>query len=260
MSLAISVIGATGRMGRKILEKAICDPEIKLVGGCASRHSLFVGTDLGHLIPGEALGVPLEADKDATVKKSDVVIDFSLHHATSDNLQSALKHLKPIVIGSTGHSSEQKRTIEAAAKFIPVLFSPNFSLGMGLCFQAARLFAKHLKGRCHIDIVEIHHHQKKDIPSGTALALAQALNYGYVCQDMSIPSPRPKEAVFIHSIRSAETVGEHTLIFNCEGERIELKHQIFSRDAFATGALKAAKFLSKKPPGLYTYQEVFNEE
>jgi 4-hydroxy-tetrahydrodipicolinate reductase len=189
-----------------------------------------------------------------------VIIDFSIYHAVKDNLEAALKHLKPIVIGSTGHSSEQKRAIEAAAKYIPVLFSPNFSLGMGLCFQAAHTFASHLKGHCHIDIIEVHHHQKKDIPSGTALALAHALEYGQVCQDMSIQSPRPKDSIVIHSIRSGETIGEHTIIFNCDNERIELKHQIFSRDAFARGALKSAKFLSKKTPGLYTFQDVFEEK
>lgn len=177
-----------------------------------------------------------QADADFTVEedfeRTDVVIDFS----SKENLSKVLSLQKPLVIGTTGHASTQE--MEIAAKNIPILFSPNFSLGMMAMLEAAALLAK--KG-FSIEIIEAHHDQKKDKPSGSALALAKAMG----------------KEVPIHSIRSGDIIGDHTVLFVGEGERIELKHQVFSRDAFAKGALKAAKFLAKKPPGLYSLKDLF---
>lgn len=199
MPIGITVIGARGKMGTRVISLA-------------------------------------QADSDFTVEenfeRADVVIDFS----SKDNLSSVLGLQKPLVIGTTGHVNT--REMEIAAKNIPILFSPNFSLGMAAMLEAAALLAK--KG-FSIDIIEAHHNQKKDKPSGSALALARAIG-------KDIP---------IHSIRSGDIIGDHTVIFVGEGERIELKHQVFSRDAFAKGALKAAKFLAKKPPGLYSLKDLF---
>jgi 4-hydroxy-tetrahydrodipicolinate reductase len=255
--ISLSVIGATGRMGKRIIELSLNDPEFKLVGGCASRFSNHIGSDLGLMVKDKPIGVILESNKDNALEKADVVIDFSNHHATVENLEAAIRCGKPIVIGTTGHHAENERAIQAASQRIPILFSCNFGLGMNLCINAVETFAKALKGQCYIDIIETHHTQKKDAPSGAAIALANATGYPQVCMGVSLQEPRSKDSVIIHSIRAGNIVGEHLIVFTCDEERIELKYQAFSRDAYAKGALKAARFLAAKPPGLYYFKDVF---
>lgn len=210
MPIAINVIGARGRMGSRVVSVASTLSEFKI--------------------------------KDFA-EDADVVIDFSSHLATKEILGQMAASKKPLVIGTTGHPAENYSAIEAASREIPILFSPNFSLGMAACVEAAALLAKRLKGHCSIDIVEAHHIHKKDKPSGSALALGKAMDQ--------------KEAS-IHSIRAGDVIGDHTVIFTCEGERIELRHQVQSRDAFAKGALKAASFLIGKQPGLYSIRDLFS--
>jgi 4-hydroxy-tetrahydrodipicolinate reductase len=202
MAIGITVMGARGRMGSRVISLAAGD---------------FFVTEWA---------------------KADVAIDFSSQLAAKENLAKALASRKPLVMGTTGHTPENHAAIEAASKEIPILFSPNFSLGMVACLEAATLLAKRLD--CAIDIVEAHHAQKKDRPSGTALLLARSMG----------------KEVPIHSIRAGDIIGDHTILFTCEGERIELKHHVVSRDAFAQGALKAAKFLVKQPPGLYSVKDI----
>lgn len=173
---------------------------------------------------------------------ADVVIDFSSHLATKEILDKMAAFKKPLVIGTTGHPAENYPAIEAASREIPILFSPNFSLGMAACVEAAALLAKRLKGHCSIDIVEAHHVHKKDKPSGSALALEKAMD---------------QKETSIHSIRAGDVIGDHTVIFTCDGEQIELRHQVHSRKAFAKGALKAASFLIGKRPGLYSIKDLF---
>ncbi len=171
-----------------------------------------------------------------------VAIDFSHKDATLSQMNAAAKLSKPIVIGTTGLSPETFESIKKTAEIIPILYASNFSLGMSLCLDAVKRFGTALFGNCSVDIVETHHIHKKDSPSGTALSLAQ-----------TIPS---REKISIRSIRNAEEIGEHIVTFECAGERIEIKHQALSRDAFAQGALKSAQFLLGKPPGLYAFQDV----
>jgi len=177
------------------------------------------------------------------LEKADVAIDFSSPLGTQEILKQVVRLKKPIVIGTTGHSPENQATISLASQEIPILFSPNFSLGMGSCLEAAALLAKQLKNQASIDIIETHHLHKKDRPSGTALLLAQAM------KSKEIP---------IHSLRAGDTLGDHTVIFTLEGERIELKHQVYSRNVFARGALKAAVFLCGQDPGLYSVKDLFS--
>jgi 4-hydroxy-tetrahydrodipicolinate reductase len=148
------------------------------------------------------------------------------------------------VIGTTGHTSESETDLKAASQHIPILFSPNFSLGVAVTLEAAKLIGHQLQGLCQVEIVEVHPQTKKDRPSGTAIALAKAAG-----------SPEAP----IHSIRAGDIVGEHTVYFILGGERIELKHHAQSREAFARGALLAAKFLKSKPPGLYNIKDMLNE-
>jgi 4-hydroxy-tetrahydrodipicolinate reductase len=222
-TIALTILGASGKMGQRVLQLARSDPHFQIV----NLHS-----------------------------ECDVAIDFTFPEGTLQHIKAATAAKKPLVIGTTGHSAEQKQAIVEAAKIIPVLHSPNFSFGMALCLETAANLGKVLFGKCTIDIHEAHHVHKKDSPSGTALALAKALGGKAIVENGN--GERNKEEILIHSVRSGETVGEHTMIFECEHERIEIKHTAHSRDAFAHGALIAAKFLVKQPPGLYNLKSLFD--
>lgn len=218
MTLAVSILGSTGRMGKRIIE--LCQ-----------NNSLF------HMAGSHSRQQP---DLQAALLKCDVAIDFSFHLATKEHLHAALLAGKPIVIGTTGHTPEEKQEIEEAAKTIPILYSANFSFGIAVCLDAAARFAKALNGTWNIEIVETHHAHKKDAPSGTAYAFSSAIG----------------KDVAIRSIRSGEVIGEHAIIFESPEERIELKHTAHSRDVFAQGALMGAKFLAGRPPGLYSIKDL----
>jgi 4-hydroxy-tetrahydrodipicolinate reductase len=224
MPIALAVLGASGKMGKRILHLAENDPDFSIVTAMAMCN---------------------------------VAIDFTAPEATLSHLEAAMSAKKAIVIGTTGHSTNENRAIVEAAQTIPILFSPNFSFGIALCLEAVALLGKRLFGRCTINILETHHEGKKDRPSGTALALADAVGSGKAVLESS--QPRTNEEIVIHSIRAGEVVGEHTVLFETGHERIELKHTVHSRDAFAKGALMGAKFLAKQPPGLYALKDLFNE-
>ena len=193
---------------------------------------------------GKAIKSLVENDPALTLKENfeaaDIAIDFSSPIALSGLLERCIQHKKPIVVGTTGHSAENIALVQEMSKQIPILFSPNFSLGMATCLEAAEQISRHLKGLCQIEIVEAHHQMKKDQPSGAALALAKATQ------------TNPP----IHSIRAGDIIGDHTVYFIMAGERIELKHQARSREVFARGALYAAKFLKTMPAGLYSVKDL----
>jgi 4-hydroxy-tetrahydrodipicolinate reductase len=222
--LRLALLGATGRMGQRILELALKDPELCVVSATGRNPT----------------------DLHSTLLECDVAIDFTLCQATKDHLEAALKACKPLVLGTTGHDEEQMEAIQIAAQSIPLLYSPNFSLGMALCLDAVSRFSKTLSCDYAVTILETHHAHKKDAPSGTARALAQAVKAG-----------RGEGEVTIQSIRTGDVIGEHTVTFDCGHEKIELKHTAHCRDAFAAGALMAAKFLASCPPGLYTLKDLY---
>lgn len=196
----IGLIGAEGRMGKTI----------------AALHPI----------------VPITRTTPRSSLDCDILIDFSSHQALLENLSAN----KPIVIGTTGHLDFTP--IHKAALHLPIFYAPNFSLGAALLNKLALLTSQHFPS--DIDIIETHHTQKKDTPSGTALHLAKNLAHAR-----------------IHSLRSGKVIGEHTLIFNNGDERLTLSHEVHSREAFARGALAAARFLYNKPPGLYTMDHLF---
>ncbi len=227
MAIRIAVLGATGKMGQRILQQAQQNPEFCTAGVYAREKTLDIVTCTD----------PLTA-----LSECDVGIDFTFHTATKQHLEAALRAGKPLVIGTTGHSVEEIKEIEEASKSIPILYSPNFSFGIALCTDIVSRIAKALGAASTIAIVETHHIHKKDSPSGTAMGLANAME---------------GQKIAIQSIRSGEIVGEHTVIFECGHERIELKHTAHSRDAFAAGALVGAKFLLNQPAGLYSLKDLF---
>ncbi len=223
----LGIIGITGKMGRKILEAAKNDPDLHVVFGLASENS----SDLDSSI---------FSRERAPFEKVDILIDFSVATATAQNIEKAMQYKKPILIGTTGILPEVKELLNTAKKEIPILISSNFSLGIHLLKKALRVLSKELKD-VSTQIIETHHINKKDAPSGTALDLKAAIG-------------NPNTA--IKSIRKDDVSGEHTVIFHMEGEEIILTHKACNRDLFALGALRAAKLLKNQPPGLYTLEDL----
>jgi 4-hydroxy-tetrahydrodipicolinate reductase len=217
----VLLVGAAGRMGRTVVDLAKADPKIDIVAQCD-------------------LGDPIEP----AMKNCDVAIDFSNADAVDEICRAALQHGKSLVIGTTGHSQEQRRTIEKTAESLPILFASNFSVGVNVLFWLTRKTAELLGQDFDPEIIETHHKMKKDAPSGTAKTLADVLK---AAQKKEIP---------IQSIREGEVVGEHTVIFTGPGERLELTHRAASREIFARGALRAAHWIMGRPPGLYSMQDV----
>ncbi len=210
--LRIALIGASGRLGQAIAGLALQSP-------------------------GFSLSAAIGRNSDRSSLSCDLLIDASSADALSENLQTALSLQKPIVVGTTGIADFTP--LEKAALQIPVFYAPNFSLGMALMNKLAREIAAKFHSDAHIDLIETHHTRKKDAPSGAALLLSKTV------QEAS------RSPVKIHSLRSGSVVGEHTLLFNTAEERLSITHEAHSREAFARGALAAARFLVRQPPGLY---------
>jgi len=219
----VLLVGAAGRMGKTIVDLASNDPNIDIVAKCD-------------------LGDPIEP----AMKNCDVVIDFSQADATNEICRTALHHRKSLVIGTTGHSQEQRLMIENTAQSLPIVFASNFSVGVNVLFWLTRKAAELLGSDFNPEIVETHHKMKKDAPSGTARTLAEIVN-----RTRNLDSQIP-----IQSIREGEVVGNHTITFTGPGERLELTHRASSREIFARGALRAAQWVTGKAPGLYSMQDV----
>ena len=219
----VLLVGAAGRMGKTVLDLAAADPKIDIVAQCD-------------------LGDPIEP----AMENCDVIIDFSHPDAIDEVCRAASQHGKSLVIGTTGHSQEQRRMIQEAAQSLPIVFAPNFSVGVNVLFWLTRKAAELLERDFDPEIIETHHKMKKDAPSGTAKTLAEILK----------AEQKNQNEIPIQSIREGEVVGEHTVIFSGPGERIELTHRAASREIFARGALRAAKWIVGRPPGLYSMQDV----
>ena len=219
----VLLIGVAGRMGQTMSDLAKDDPKIDIVERCD-------------------LGDPIEP----AMRNCDVAVDFSHPGAITEICHAALQHRKPLVIGTTGHSTEQRSTIEETAQSLPVVFAPNFSIGVNVLFWLTRKTAERLGSDFDVAIVETHHKMKKDVPSGTAKTLVEVLK----------ATKKTQREIPIQSIREGDVVGEHTVIFSGPGERLELTHRAASREIFAQGALRAAEWIISQSPGLYSMQDV----
>ncbi len=260
----IIVAGALGRMGKTILSLAQQDSQIKIAGAFERPDNPFLGKDVGELAGGRAIHVPVHPDLRECIESGDVLIDFTQPAATLQHLKIAVEHRRRMVIGTTGLAPDMIRKVREAAKKIAIVQAPNMSLGVNLLFRLARLVGSTLSDEYDVEITEAHHKHKKDAPSGTALELAREVAAGRKIQLDSnavygrkgITGARKKGSIGIHAIRGGDVVGDHTVSFLADGERVELTHRASSREAFARGALLAAKFLMKKKNGFYTMQQV----
>jgi len=241
----VVITGAKGRMGQALITCASRFPDIQVTG------KVDVGDSL-----------------EQTISGANVVIDFSFHNATLGVAELCARHKCALVIGTTGHSDEEKARILNATSNIPVVWASNYSTGVNMLFWLTRKAAQALGTGFDLEVVEMHHRMKKDAPSGTAMTLAEilaavrneqldeALRHGR----HGIVGERTSREIGMHSIRGGDVVGDHTVIFATNGERLELTHKASSRETFAHGALRAALWVVKQPPGLYNMQHVLGLE
>lgn len=263
-AVRIIVAGAAGRMGRSILNLADRDPGIKIVGAFERADSSMIGHDVGELIGAPSINVPIHPDLRECVQLGSVIIDFTQPEAVPHHLDIALKTKRAMVIGTTGLSDAFIGKLHAASKKIPIVQAPNMSIGVNLLFRLAELVGTSLDERYDVEIVEEHHKHKKDAPSGTALELARViakarkidLETHAIYGRKGITGERKRGSIGIHAVRGGDVIGNHQVSFMTEGERIELIHKASSREAFASGALCAAKFVAKKKVGFYNMQQV----
>lgn len=247
----ILLCGANGRMGKAIT---------RLVSE-TDKAEIICGVDLN---TESTAGFPVYADFQSVLETPDVIIDFS-NPANFENLMNYAENKKiPVVVATTGLNKEQKERLTKASENIPVFFSANMSLGVNLICELAKKATAFLGDSFDIEIVERHHNQKLDAPSGTALAIADAINEEldgaghYVYDRHSVRKKRDKNEIGIHAIRGGTIVGEHTVIFAGENEVIELHHSATSREVFASGAVKAAVFMAGKPAGFYNMKSLID--
>jgi 4-hydroxy-tetrahydrodipicolinate reductase len=261
--LSLSILGAAGRMGQKLVACSRDFPELRIAAAIERDGHPALGRDAGLLAGIDAIGVPLSTAAQAA--PADVTIDFTFHAATPGNLAAALASgAKGYVLGTTALSPGEKAAVEKAAETIPVVWAPNFSLGVNLLLSLARQAGALLDGSYDVEIVEMHHRHKKDAPSGTALGLAEAVAAGRgialdeaACYGrQGVVGERPAGQIAIHALRGGDVVGDHTVIFAAEGERIEIPHTASDRAAFARGALRAAAWVANRPPRIYAMAEV----
>ena len=265
MAIAVGVNGASGRMGRRLISLITEADDLTLVSAVEHAGSPALGLDAGEQAGLGRLEVPVARELNTA---AEVVIDFSSPEGTLSALRFCLIHRTPIVIGTTGFSEEQRAEVESGAQEIPLLLSPNMSVGMNLLFQLVGPVAQALGPEYDVEIVEIHHRFKKDAPSGTALRLAEGIAQarGVELGEVAVfgrqgrPGERPPGEIGLHAIRAGDVVGEHTVVFACLGERVELVHRAHSRDCFARGALAAARFLVGQGAGRYTMADVLEAQ
>ncbi|AFV23607.1 dihydrodipicolinate reductase [Methanolobus psychrophilus R15] len=257
----IAVTGASGKMGKLIISNILKVEGARL---SAAFDLVNIGLDVGEVAQLGTLNVPISDIKDieSVLKSSgtNVLVDFTIAGATVVNAPKGANCGVNLVIGTTGFTDDQKAIIEAAIlkNNVAGIISPNYSVGVNVFFKVLREAARYL-GEMDVEIIEAHHNQKKDAPSGTAKKAADIISEAlggkeYVCGREGL-APRGRE-IGIHAVRGGDIIGDHTVLFAGDGERIEIKHQAHSRQAFAGGAVKAAMWIARAKPGLYTMEDI----
>ncbi|MFL5348166.1 MAG: 4-hydroxy-tetrahydrodipicolinate reductase [Hyalangium sp.] len=258
------ITGVSGRMGSTLLRLARTTPGFSVVGATARPGSAAVGQDAALAARlSEPLGLKVVDELGRALEGAQVVIDFTSAEVSVAHARVCAARGVPMVIGSTGFTAESREQVAAAARSIPVVLAPNTSVGVNVVIQMAAELARVLGDGFDVEVVETHHRMKKDAPSGTALRLAEVLAQalGRTSEDLvferhgQIGARTPKE-IGVQALRGGDVVGEHTVFFFGEGERVELTHRAASRDQFAKGALRAANWVVKQRPGLYDMADV----
>lgn len=262
--IKIGIAGCGGRMGRALLAEVLATDGVMLAAGAERPGDAAVGRDLGELAGAAAIGIKAVDDGRVLFAAADVVIDFSAPAATAAHARIAETARKAMVIGTTGLDAFETRALEEVARLIPMVWAPNMSIGVTLLTAMVERAARTLDESYDIEILEMHHRHKVDAPSGTALALGRAAAAGRGVKLDAVwrkardgqTGARPRGEIGFAALRGGDVVGDHTVIFAAEGERIEFAHKASSRQVFAKGAVRAARWLAGKPAGLYTMRDV----
>ncbi len=260
----IGVVGCGGRMGRMLVAEIAVTEGCAVAGGSEAPGSGYVNQDIGELAGLGRIGIPVGEAVDKLMRDSDVVLEFTSPTATAEHAALAAKLGKPMVIGTTGLSAEQGDVVRAAASQIPIVWAPNMSLGINVLLSVVEEAARRLGPDWDIEIMEMHHRGKVDAPSGTALALGQAAaaGRGVVLEQVEqrardgITGPRRSGDIGFAALRGGDVTGDQHVIFAGAGERLELIHRATTRAIYAKGAVRAARWVVGRPPGLYGLKEV----
>lgn len=262
--LNIALHGATGKMGRAIIESIPTHKEFRLVGAVAAANDHHIGADAGLAAGMHKSGVIVTSDLGSALRHAHVVIDFSRPVATLQVIDECVRQKKPMIIGTTGFTDDAREHINAASKVIPIVMSPNMSVGVNLLFALARIATQAMGYGADAEIIEAHHRHKVDAPSGTALKLGEvvAAARGRTLEELRAPvrdghvGAREAGQIGFAVIRAADIVGDHTLLLATENEHLEIRHQALNRKSFADGALRAAHWVQRRAPGLYGIEDV----
>ena len=263
--IKVAIQGAAGRMGRMLVKQVLENEDMTLSGATEITGNPLLGQDAGTVAGVGACGVRITDDLASVLDASDVIIAFSAIEATMEMVPLAAGKGVSMVIGTTGLDAAAKETLARfAAEGARIVFSPNMSVGVNLLFALSAKVGRLLDDDYDIEIIEMHHNQKKDAPSGTAARLgeilceARGLDYNTDVRHgrVGMPGARTKREIGMHSMRGGDVVGDHTVVFATNGERIELTHKASSRETFAKGAIRAARFLAGAQPGLYDMLDV----
>lgn len=262
----IAISGAAGRMGRALIEAALGTPGITLAAAFEHPESPAVGRDAGTLVGQDAVGVTVGANPGATMDRFDVLVDFTAPEATLAHVRQCRGGGKRLVIGTTGLNAAQLAAIGDASHDVAIVYAPNMSIGVNLCFKLTELAARVLGADSDIEIIEAHHNQKQDAPSGTALrlgevaaaALGRDLSACAVYARQGRTGARRAGSIGFSSIRAGDIIGDHTVLFAADGERVEITHSATSRGNFAAGALRAAQWVMGRERGLFDMQDVLD--
>jgi len=262
--LPLVVCGAGGRMGRLIVALARDDARFQVAGAIEAAGHPALGRDAGELASGARLGVTVGDDLAAVCRAEHVVLDFTIPAASLRHARVAADRGAGLVIGTTGFTAEEQRELERTAARTRTVLAPNMSVGVTVLTELVTAAARLLDASFEAEVVELHHHAKKDAPSGTALALARAVaaargqdmgRSAVLAREGMVGARRPDE-IGIFGLRAGDAVGDHTVLFGGLGERIELTHRAQSRESLVRGALRAAAWVAGRPPGLHTMRDV----
>lgn len=259
----VAITGVCGKMGRSILSTLLSDKDIKVVGATELKGHQLLGKDIGDLA-GSSIGVPITDDIGEAAAGAQIIVDFTSPDSTISNAKYADQNSKSMVIGTTGFDKQQEKELRDIAHHFPCVISPNMSIGVNVLFEISREIASLLGNDFDVEIVEAHHRNKVDAPSGTALKLGQSVAEGLGLdfdkysrfERHGAIGKRKEGEIGIQTVRGGDVVGDHTVMFLGSGERIELTHRANSRENFSRGVLRAVKWLPGKSPGIYTMKEV----
>jgi 4-hydroxy-tetrahydrodipicolinate reductase len=264
MTVKIAVTGAAGRMGKILIDAISQNPDAELTVAIEHDQSPAIGADSGELSGMGKNDVKVVSDINSVINDFDVLVDFTVPIATVANAKVCAQAGKKVVIGTTGCTDAEKTSITQAAELSAICMATNFSTGVNLCFKLAKEAAAILGDDYDVEIVEAHHHHKVDAPSGTALSLGEAVAEG-LNRDLNevavhgregLVGARTKQEIGFSSIRGGDVVGDHTVMYMADGERVEITHKASSRMSFARGAIRAAVWLAEQDKGMFDMQDV----